>query len=247
MNRSSPTRDDSPPPAKRSRQASGWERLESKSKRGEFYYYNHQSGESRVDRPSGVEIQGDIPIKASSAGPDAAQQPDDKVWERIESKSKKGQYYYFNHRTRESEEQPPAVRPPWRLAESKSTPGQFFYFHEVTEQTLVDPPASATPAPASQAARPPAAKPRTTTTTTSTTTSRQVTKDALVPPPWAVRESSSFHGKFYCENTKTGETLWVLPDTKDWTRCESSSNPGRFYWFSATTGEKVWEVKAVKG
>merc|ERR1740121_2176028 len=64
-------------------------------------------------------------------------------WERRESSSNPGSFYYFNSKTGENEITPPVVDLPWSLVESKTKRGQFFYYNEVTNTTVVDPPLGA--------------------------------------------------------------------------------------------------------
>jgi len=213
-----------------------WERVESKTAKGEYYFYNNATWESQVERPSGVEIRNDDP-KAKSASKSKVRPRDDDeediAWKRVESKSKPGQYYYFNSKTGLNDIHPPRVTPPWKLIESKTKKGNFFYFNEDTGENSVDPPPSARPARGS--ADPKAAKRNQTHTN----------KEERLPEHWKKKESDTHKGKFYFLNTKTGETSWTRPSV--WEKKESTSNPGVFYWVNALTGETSWEKKDGNG
>merc|ERR1740121_2574567 len=156
-------------------------------------------------------------------------------WERRESSSKPGSFYYFNSKTGENEITPPVVDLPWSVVESKTKRGQFFYYNEVTNTTVMDPPIGARKAPpkngrAGDGNRTPPGK------------SASGGGDKL-PAHWTKKESEKFAGKFYYVNAKTGENSWIKPSP--WERSESQSNPGKFYYKNVETGETSWEKQVV--
>merc|ERR1712008_7550 len=115
-----------------------WSRVESKSNPGQFYYHNSESDKTVLERPAGVEILNDVGQKG------AKEEEDEGIaWERCESKSKPGNFYYFNPKTGSNEIHPPRVELPWKLLESKTKKGQFYYFNEDTAENDVNPPPSA--------------------------------------------------------------------------------------------------------
>uniref|UniRef100_A0A7S4V5M9 WW domain-containing protein n=1 Tax=Alexandrium monilatum TaxID=311494 RepID=A0A7S4V5M9_9DINO len=240
------TRVDKPPDFVEAKKSS-WSRIESKSNRGQFYYHNSETGETRVERPPGVEISHDVgsgKVKSESRVKEEAMADSDDeniAWERRESTSKPGNFYYFNPKTGSNEIHPPRVELPWKLLESKSKKGQFYYFNEDTGESDVNPPASARPA------------------TKASDTDRGVKRSRLddeegrrtaaktekLPSGWTKKESDKYKGKYYYVNSKTGETSWTRPG--EWERQESKSSPGTFYYVNLVTGETSWDKKATNG
>lgn len=201
-----------------------WERKVSMSS-GKAYYYNIDTGESRVDRPPATDI-----IGASDGA--AEEEP---RWERRESSSKPGSFYYFNSKTGENEVTPPVVDLPWALVESKSKRGQFFYYNEVTNTTVVDPPLGARKG----ASRTNGA----TSSAVNRTSALAAGRTEKLPAAWTKKESDKYKGKCYYVNTKTGENSWTKPSP--WEKSESSSHPGKFYYKNVETGETSWEQQVV--
>lgn len=162
-----------------------WERVESNKRPGKYYYFNKETGETSVERPSGVELASEAPKPRPKVEP--KQRPADEgiAWQRKESSSVPGHFYYFNTATGENEIHPPRVDPPWKLVESKTKKGHFFYHNEKTDETLVDPPPSARSA------------------------NRRSDK---LPLHWQKKESEKYKGKYYYLNTKTGESTWNKED-----------------------------------
>merc|ERR1712039_108667 len=144
----------------------------------------------------------------------------------IESKTKPGQFYYFNSKSGQNEVRPPRVSLPWKLLESKTKKGQFYYFNEETGQNSVDPPPGARPA----------AQKRPNESVASGDAKRL---NGRVPAGWTRKESDTHKGKFYFVNNKTGETSWTQPSV--WEKKESKSNPGSFYYINKITGESSWD------
>mmetsp|Transcript_4922 Transcript_4922/g.11150 ORF Transcript_4922/g.11150 Transcript_4922/m.11150 type:complete len:934 (-) Transcript_4922:85-2886(-) len=222
-----------------------WSRVESKSNRGQFYYHNSDTGETRMDRPSGVELLSEAPSGKAKADTKAAkEEPEDEsiLWERRESKSKPGNYYYFNPKTGSNEIHPPRVELPWKLLESKSKKGQFYYFNEESGENDVHPPPSARPASSVSAD----AFERGMKRKADDAEGRKVTQKSDKPPPgWVRKESDKYKGKFYYLNVKSGETSWTKPG--EWEQKESKSNPGTFYYVNSITGETSWDKKVMTG
>mmetsp|Transcript_98924 Transcript_98924/g.285508 ORF Transcript_98924/g.285508 Transcript_98924/m.285508 type:complete len:975 (+) Transcript_98924:130-3054(+) len=222
-----------------------WEMMISKSS-GKSYYFNHATGESRVEKPEGMEdtgSAGEAALLNMASGGSTASQPkaDEGIkWERRESTSKPGSYYYFNPTTGDNEITPPVVEFPWTLVESKSKRGQKYYYNEVTAESTVDPPRSAKPAPkkandtkANGSSSPPGRL----------STGAVNGKQEKLPAGWTRKESEKYQGKFYYTNSKTGETSWTKPSP--WERAESNSNPGKFYYINCETGETSWTKQVV--
>jgi len=201
-----------------------WEQKVSTSS-GKIYYYNIETGESRVDRPPTVDLIGGTADEVNEAR-----------WERRESSSKPGSFYYFNNKTGENEVTPPVVDLPWTLVESKTKRGQFFYYNEMTNTTVVDPPLGARKAPKNGAAA--QAVGRVSAGVTGT-----AVRSEKLPAGWTKKESDKYKGKFYYVNTKTGENSWTKPSP--WERLESSSQPGKFYYKNIETGETSWDKQVV--
>uniref|UniRef100_A0A7S1Q9C9 WW domain-containing protein n=1 Tax=Alexandrium catenella TaxID=2925 RepID=A0A7S1Q9C9_ALECA len=222
-----------------------WERIEAKSNKGQFYYHNKDTGETRVDRPSGVEVLNDVSSKGKSQSRKKEDDSDDEgiAWERKESSSKPGNFYYFNPKTGSNEIHPPRVELPWKLLESKSKKGQFYYFNEDTGESDVHPPTSARPATkvGADALERGLKRPR-----GDGDEARNVAaRSEKLPSGWAKKESDKYKGKFYYMNAKTGETSWTRPS--EWERQESKSNPGTYYYVNSTTGETSWDKKVMNG
>jgi len=203
-----------------------WERKVSNSS-GKPYYYNVETGESRVDRPPATDIIG--------ANEGAAEE--EPRWERRESSSKPGSFYYFNSKTGENEVTPPVVDLPWARVESKTKRGQFFYYNEVTNTTVVDPPLGARKATSRNGATANAVS------RTSAGPMAAAGRTERLPAAWTKKESDKYKGKFYYVNAKTGENSWTKPSP--WEKSESSSHPGKFYYKNVETGETSWEKQVV--
>lgn len=155
-----------------------WEKRESKSAPGKFYYFNSFTGESVAERPPDYEDPGGL-------------------WERVESTSAPGKFYYFNRQTGEnSEKKPeggiiigedpeskkkkqkvdePEVKIDWTRVESSSNPGKFYYFNPVDGTNHVYPP--------------------------------------TVAAPWKLLESKSNQGQFYYWNENTASHQIDPPNT----------------------------------
>jgi len=237
-----------------------WEKMESKTAKGVYYYHNHDSGESRTQRPQGVTILNEtLPKRSQVTGTTApakaipVQREEGIPWERIESTSKPGHFYYFNPITGENEIKPPKVQEPWKLLESKSHRGQWYYYNSLTGENTEVPPrcavsvtaplsaAAPSPAPAPAAASPPVPQ---ASPARAMRPSRPTVDD--LPEGWE-QHLSSKHGKFYYIHTATQETTWTLPSRvsvsipkAEWERCESSKYPGKFYLKNSQTGETKW-------
>jgi len=230
-----------------------WERVPSKSSLGEYYFHNSETGESRIERPKGVEILNDKAARSSGGAPQrqtpsvqpiiiseepGRASPEEAVeWKRLESKSKPGQFYYFNPKTGENEIKPPRVTLPWQLLESKSNKGHFYYFNEVTGASSEHPPPCAiSAAEALKASSSAKVLPAET---------RQLlpaggTQGNILPKGWEKHQSGSFRGKVYYVNAKTKETRWTKPE---WEKTESSSQAGLFYYRNVVTGKTSWDEK----
>lgn len=224
-----------------------WSRVESKSNRGQFYYYNKDTGETRVERPSGVEILEDE-AKVKSENRVKEENPEDSedegiMWERRESKSRPGNFYYFNPKTGSNEIHPPRVELPWKLLESKSKKGQFYYFNEDTGESDVNPPPSARPA--TKVGVDALEKGLKRSRADDDEARRVAAKTEKLPSGWTKKESDKYKGKFYYVNAKTGETSWTRPG--EWERQESKSNPGTYYYVNSVTGETSWDKKVMNG
>lgn len=221
-----------------------WEMVESKTAKGVYYYHNHDSGETRTRRPQGVPILNDHFDNVDAAtAPAAPVSPRDAMveegipWQRVESRSKPGHFYYFNPISGENEIKPPRVQEPWKLLES-ATAGQWYYYNTVTGERTEVPPSCAVPASAPPAPRPAPASP--------VRAMAQPTRPPAtdLPEGWE-QHLSSQHGKFYYINTRTKETTWTRPpkpanEESHWQRRESSKYPGKFYLQNLRTGETKW-------
>mmetsp|Transcript_29312 Transcript_29312/g.83354 ORF Transcript_29312/g.83354 Transcript_29312/m.83354 type:complete len:963 (+) Transcript_29312:160-3048(+) len=214
-----------------------WEKMVSKTS-GKTYYFNHATGESQVEKPEGMEVGSNGEAAAPPAIAPPSPRKDLVRWERRESKSKPGSYYYFNLDTGDNEVVPPRVDFPWTLVESKSKRGQFYYYNEVTAESMVDPPPSARSSKKADEGK----------TNGSTTPHRGPGngtngKQDKLPAGWTRKESDKYKGKYYYTNAKTGETSWTKPSP--WERVESISNPGKFYFVNCETGETSWTKQVV--
>eukprot|EP00747_Dinoflagellata_sp_TGD_P061167 gnl/TRDRNA2_/TRDRNA2_152394_c1_seq2.p1 gnl/TRDRNA2_/TRDRNA2_152394_c1~~gnl/TRDRNA2_/TRDRNA2_152394_c1_seq2.p1 ORF type:complete len:783 (+),score=164.24 gnl/TRDRNA2_/TRDRNA2_152394_c1_seq2:233-2350(+) len=232
------------PPAKKRRI---WQKVESQSNPGNFYYFDKESGESSMEKPADfVEPKviwekresksnpGNFYYFNKDTGENKIERPkgveilhdDLKVekkqvlgkWERKESTSRPGSFYYFNDSTGNNEILPPTVEPPWELHESKSKKGHFYYYNKETNENTVHPPPSAKPAKEVPATG----------------------GDFDRPECWQIKMSGTHRTQYYI-NSKTGETRWEEPAClRDWDRMESKSNPGKFYLFNKQTQECRW-------
>merc|ERR1719382_1873664 len=97
------------------------------------------------------------------------------TWERKESQTKPGQFFYFCKQTGANTLEPPLAPPPWKILESKSKRGQYYYFNEVTGENSVDPPSGAKAVEKKELS---------------------ATKEGA-PNGWTKKESSSYKGKYY--------------------------------------------------
>lgn len=201
-----------------------WEKIASTSKPGQFYYYNRETGENRTERPVGVEILNDK--VQSSSKPPATQKEEAVAWQRIESKSKPGQFYYFNPKTGLNEEKPPSIDLPWQLCESKTNKGHYYYFHQETGECTEHPP------PGAKSAQEVKAK----VAATSAPSNRPASADAeKIPQGWEKKPSSTQKGKYYYMS-RLNDSSWTLPV---WEIAKSSS--GKDYYRHTQTGETTWE------
>jgi len=207
-----------------------WSRVESKSNPGQFYYHNSETDKTQEERPAGIEILNDVGRK----GTKEEEEDEGIAWERRESKTKPGNFYYFNPKTGANEIHPPRVELPWKLLESKTKKGQFYYFNEDTAENDVNPPPSA------KAATKAADKGKEKGKAENGVTQKS-SKAEKLPSGWVRKESDSHPGKYYFRNTKTGETSWTTPT--EWEKKESASNPGSFYYVNSVTGETTWDKK----
>jgi len=225
-----------------------WKRIESTSNRGQYYYYNTSTGETQVERPAGVELLSDVNGEKVTTESNTKEEKEDSEdegipWERRESKSKPGNFFYFNPKTGDNEIHPPRVELPWKLLESKSKKGQFYYFNEDTGASDVNPPPSARPASKAgvDASERGVKRPR----EDDEEVRRKAAKTEKLPPGWIQKESDKYKGKFYFVNSKTGQTSWTRPS--EWERQESKSKPGAYYYVHLITGETSWEKKETNG
>jgi len=205
-----------------------WTRVESKSSRGQFYYHNTETGETSVEKPPGADVKEEEKVKTEAKKEEEEEKEDEGIaWERRESKSKPGNFYYFNPKTGANEIHPPRVELPWKLLESKSKKGQFYYFNEETGENDVNPPKCARPA----------------TKASEKGVKRGKTENGeeKLVPGWVKKESDKYKGKYYYLNKKTGQTSWTKPS--EWEKQESKSNPGSYYYMNLITGETSWEKK----
>jgi len=255
------------PAAKKARLTRHWERRESKSNPGQFYYLDVASGETSVEKPPDFDSRGSkepawerIQSKSSGqwyyfnheTGENRVERPlgvdlrgeapkeaveDLGRWERKESASKPGNYFYFNMVTGENDVQPPLVDHPWSCLESKTKPGQFYYYHEVSGEVSVNPPPMARSSRAESAAAPAPAAAAATNGTGSDTGQEKLAAN------WVKKRSEKFKGKLYYINSKTGESSWEPPSP--WDRVDSSSKPGTCYYRHCQTGETSWETQVV--
>jgi len=217
-----------------------WTRKESTSNPGKFYYLNSKTEERRVERPEGAEIVDDVKISkkevplAPEPTPNAGSKTQ-KVWERKESSSVPGKFYYFNHLTGVNDVAPPVIDLPWKLCESSSKKGQFYYFNEDSNENAVDPPAHARSAPVKALKRP---APQSPSGLDAPKPKRH--EGEKIAEGWVKKESASKPGKYYYDNPSTGETKWDRPV---WEKRPASSHPGKFYYQNVETGETSWIKK----
>merc|ERR1712137_374466 len=59
------------------------------------------------------------------------------AWCRMSSRSKEGQYYYYNNVTLETQLEPP---PPWQLCRSRRNPDVMYYWHRLSGRTSLEKP-----------------------------------------------------------------------------------------------------------
>jgi len=122
-----------------------WKLQESKSHKGQWYYFNEKTSETIVDPPASARPA----PKASAAkrpAPAAAGEPPakrpaggaaDRIaegWEKKESGSHKGKFYYVHSKTGETR----WTKPEWEKKESASHPGKYYYVNVVTGETSWD-------------------------------------------------------------------------------------------------------------
>jgi len=257
-------------PAKKRKTSGSWQRLESKSNPGNFYYHNAESGETRMEPPPDEAPPPQAPLQAAKAPAAEAG-----VWSRLESNSNPGKYYYYNSVSGETsvdrppsatalkEDQEPGIA--WERRESKSKPGNFYYFNPDSGDNEIHPPRVDPPwqlkesssnkgqyyyfnseTGASSEHPPRCAKPYE-ATATKAKVDKPVAKmakgaagDAKLPKGWERKASEKHAGKFYYVNSTSGETVWDKPV---WERRESASNPGKVYYVHVETGETSWDAK----
>jgi len=248
------------PASKKAKPTEKWERRESKSQPGQYYYFNNETGDTSVEVPAdykGPKASDWERLKSKSSGkfyhynhatgdtqverPDGVKLRNDEkdekeaeesgTWERRESASRPGKYYYFNTKTGENDVDPPRVDLPWSCVESKTKRGQFFYNNELTGETRVDPPA---------VAKSKTLKKKEAEAKKEAAPEGKSAKGNL-PANWTKKESDKNPGKFYFVNSKTNETSWKAPSS--WERVESGSKPGSYYYKNCESGETSWEKK----
>lgn len=216
-----------------------WERRESSKSPGNFYYYNVKTGDTQMDRPKGVRIKNDDLKAAQWEKADGATPPKlENKWERKESKSSKGHFYYFNTSTGANEMQPPVVDLPWKLLESSSKRGQWYYFNDETGAHAMDPPPGARPAPTAVA--PAAKKARV------ESAAPPASINVALPEGWAKKTSDKYQGKVYYIHERTGKSSWTWPPPlKDhWEKKTSATHANKFYYVNTVSGETSWTVPA---
>eukprot|EP00928_Gymnodinium_smaydae_P070600 TRINITY_DN54407_c0_g1_i1.p1 TRINITY_DN54407_c0_g1~~TRINITY_DN54407_c0_g1_i1.p1 ORF type:complete len:936 (-),score=186.79 TRINITY_DN54407_c0_g1_i1:29-2836(-) len=217
-----------------------WKKIKS-AKTGDFYYFDAESGDTQAEMPFDYIEEEDrepAPLPSKKAEPELLR------WKRMESKSKPGQFYYFNSLTGVNEVNPPVVDPPWKLCQSATKPGQFYYSNMDTGESVVDPPLTARPAPAGT--KRPAPAPSAEVKSSEPPLKRIANGNEVLPDGWSKKESDTHKGKFYYINAKTGKTSWDKPiaaiaaKPSPWVKKESSSHPGKFYYFNTLTNETKW-------
>lgn len=260
------------PPEKKARRPRQWEKRESKSNPGAFYYIDVATGETTVDKPPDYEPKGKKPATAKPAD------KFDSSWERQVSKSS-GKAYYYNSVTGESRVDPPSgpgvqikgmpakdeeEEAKWERKESSSKPGSFYYFNNKTGENEVTPPVPDYPwkvcesktkkgqyfyfneATGTTVVDPPLGARKASSNGSRTPPRAKPAasggKDRL-PSGWVRQESEKYKGKFYYTNQKTGETSWTKPSP--WERVEAKSSPGLFYYKNVETGETSWDRQIV--
>ncbi|CAE8716682.1 unnamed protein product, partial [Polarella glacialis] len=92
--------------------------------------------EKAPEPPVPPQIAGRVPSTppAVEQQPQVAPQP---AWQRMESRSKPGIFYYWNQLTGVAEAEPP---PPWEKKQSRSNASVFYYWNTVTSQSSVEKP-----------------------------------------------------------------------------------------------------------
>jgi len=114
-----------------------WKLVESSSKKGQFYYYNEMTKKSSEHPPnSAIAAGAKRPAPANQPAAEAVKKPrSEKIpagWEKKESSSNQGKFYYQNIKTKETKWE----RPVWEKKESSSNPGSFYFTHVDTGETV---------------------------------------------------------------------------------------------------------------
>lgn len=119
-----------------------WKLCQSKSRAGQHYYFNEVTGANTPDPPNSARPAGGEKRPATNGGVQDNKRmkveeglPAD--WEKKESDTHKGKFYYVNVKTGKTSWTKPG---PWERKESSSKPGSYYYVNSVTGETRWDAP-----------------------------------------------------------------------------------------------------------
>eukprot|EP00927_Polykrikos_kofoidii_P066812 TRINITY_DN62372_c0_g1_i1.p1 TRINITY_DN62372_c0_g1~~TRINITY_DN62372_c0_g1_i1.p1 ORF type:complete len:942 (+),score=175.77 TRINITY_DN62372_c0_g1_i1:89-2914(+) len=117
-----------------------WKIMQSKSAKGQYFYFNEATNETTMDPPpSARSAPPKRPPGDSDAGPPAKKpvvatngEKLPEGWEKKESSSNAGKFYYYHAKTNKTSWTKPSM---WEKKESSSNPGKFYYVNCATGET----------------------------------------------------------------------------------------------------------------